>query len=65
MPEAYEGITVSGFSFEQLEEDEICYEDGYLYICDDCVCLALSEWEAQKLYELLKAIVREYEIIRD
>jgi len=60
LPEAYEGVTVSGFSFEQLEEDDIRYEDGYLYICDDCVYLALSEWESQKLYELLKAIVHEY-----
>jgi len=65
LPEAYEGITVSGFSFEQLEEDDIRYEDGYLYICDDCVRLALSEWEAKKLCDLLKAIVREFEVIRD
>jgi len=49
------------YSFDELGEAKIKYDDGLIYIDDDCVNIGLSDEEAKKLYKLLKTISRMYE----
>lgn len=49
------------YSFDELGEAKIKYDNGLIYIDDDCVNIGLSDEEAKKLYKVLKTISRMYE----
>ena len=50
------------YSFDDIADAKIKYDDDEVYINDDCVNLDLAVIEAKKLYKLLKNISREFEI---